>query len=140
LAISIAGILLVTAPTYAHWGASSPWAFSANNDTQYCTHGQSGHADYRKVRLVATRAFIPLDVGGFIIIDNATMKNVSPSGNADVFVAGYDVNDPPGSFLPYLGTINNLARNASANFGSVVGATKLLFNLQATCETSDNML
>jgi hypothetical protein len=92
------------------------------------------------VKVFAFRTFIALDVGGYLTFDNASITNVSPSGNADVFVAGFDVNDPPGSFLPYLGTINNLARNSSASFGSVVGATKLLFNLQATCQTSDNML
>ena len=139
LTLSVAGMLLIAAPTYAHWGAASPWAFAASNQTQYCTHSSSGNSDYRKVRVAAFRTVIAFDFGGFLIFDNANIKNVSPSGSADVFVAGFDNSFPPGSF-PYLGTINDLGRNATASFGTVVGATSLLFNLQVTCETSENML
>jgi len=147
-----AGLLAVAAPSYAHWGAISPWAFAGQSAT--CKHGSSTSLSYREVRVTTYHFYEetcePSPFGGVIcwpiinffdsVARNRTPSGKSNSGKADVFWVGYDDAVPPGSFLPYIATINDLPRGAANErwFSSFIGKT--FWNLQTACQTSDSML
>lgn len=145
-----AGLFAVSAPTYAHWGAGTPWTFVGQSNE--CRHNSSSSTTHRRVRLQT------LDVGFWFcneitgqcfwssfghdaVVTNITPKNnptKTNSGRADIILSGYDDAVPFGSFLPYFDFINDLPRNSAKNLSTSQG--KLFSNLCAACQTSDAML
>jgi hypothetical protein len=144
--LALTGVFFLGAPAYSHWGAASPWTFAGQ--TNFCTHGSSTSSNFRKVRLQTIDVTFPLCFEGYqcfpywlghdAVVVNQTPSGKSNSGKADIFIFGHDNAVPPGSFLPYIASFNDLARNASGRLSSSQG--KLFVNLQASCQSSDNML
>jgi hypothetical protein len=150
--ILAAGLFCATTPAYAHWGSASPWAFAANNQDADCSHTHANSASHtRTARVKARRHFIDLGcevnpitgqcVPFFLLFDDATVTNRSSnSRTADVIFFGWDANNPPGGFLPYLASFDDLPVNSSRSLAAAVDKGTSLWNLQAACQVTSDMI
>jgi len=151
LLLAAAGLFVVAAPTYAHWGSASAWAFAANNQTRTCSHTHNNDASAtRTARVRAFRTVFvgcqPGDPAGCVEIpgafgsDDATVTNVSANGrSADVLLFGWDDRNRD-NIVPYIASYDDLRVNSARSLSGAVNNGWGFFNLQAQCYVSNDML
>jgi hypothetical protein len=108
---SLCALSTLSVPAFAaSWSPPSATVFESQ--TAYCHYRPANAANNRDARIKVKRFWVDLgEFGGFAVIDSV-VRNVSTSGTADIVVGGWDKNNPPGDFLPYLGTFQNARINA----------------------------
>jgi len=107
--------MTLAAPSYAHWGAPSP--FARYGADAFCTHADSGNTYVRRarVRVILNSFFVQFEGGGFVWHwDEVQLKNVSTSGRVDAVAVYFSPTAP--DWLS--GRADDLDRNVSR---SVIG-------------------